>query len=347
MSDTISKQKILIVDDEPMNIRVLSEILRGEYEIYFAANGKEALDTAESEPLDLILLDIMMPEMDGYEVCRKLKRNSLTQEIPVIFITAKDDALEEAKGFGLGAVDYIKKPVNSAVVNVRVKTHLLLRRTQETLKNQNIILREKVRERTEELEKTQIEIVDRLGLASEYRDEETGNHVKRISEYCRYLGNSAGLSPDGCDMLALSSTLHDLGKIGIPDGILLKPSSLTEDEWTIMRKHTTIGAKLLSGSNSKLLHMAESIALTHHEKWDGTGYPMGIKGDAIPLVGRITGLCDVFDALMSERPYKRAWPLDKTLDEINKEAGHHFDPELVKHFNDLIKKMKIVVDELK
>ncbi len=347
MEETSLKQRVLLVDDEPSNIKILTETLRSNYEIRFAMNGTDALKAAVSDNPDLVLLDIMMPEMDGYEVCSRMMADSRTKDIPIIFITAQDDEREETKGFKIGAVDYIKKPFNPTVVKARVETHLSLKRAQETLKNQNAVLKEKVRERTAELEKTQIEIVERLGLAAEYRDEETGNHIKRISEYCRFLGQSSGLSSGECDTLALASTMHDLGKIGIPDNILLKPGKLTEDERIIMKTHTTIGAKMLSGKNSSLLNMAEKIALTHHEKWDGSGYPMGIKKDDIPLVGRITCICDVFDALTSERPYKKAWLIEDAMDEINNRSGTHFDPELVGHFNKLISKVKAVKKELK
>ncbi len=347
MEKALLKQTLLIVDDEPSNIKILNETLRSDYEIRFALNGTDALQAAISDNPDLVLLDIVMPEMDGYEVCSRLMASVHTRDIPIIFITAQDDEREETKGFKIGAVDYIKKPFNPTVVKARVETHLSLKRAQKALKNQNAVLKEKVRERTAELENTQIEIVKRLGQAAEYRDEETGNHIKRMSEYCRFLGQLSGLSPDESDMLALSSTMHDLGKIGIPDNILLKPGKLTADEWKIMKTHTTIGAKMLSGIKSSLLNMAETIALTHHEKWDGSGYPMGIKKTEIPLEGRITCICDVFDALTSERPYKRAWRVEDAIDEINNGSGSHFDPELVEHFNTLISKLKVVKEKLK
>lgn len=340
MNDSSSKQKILIVDDEPLNIKVLTEILKSEYEIHFATNGPDALETAFSDTPDLVLLDIMMPGMDGYEVCNKLTESQNTNKIPIIFITAKSEDSDETKGLELGAVDYIKKPFNRAIVKARVKTHLLLKKAHETLENQNEILKQKVKKRTWELERTQIEIAERLGLAAEYRDEETGNHIRRMSEYCRILGQLSGFSPEDCDILALSSTLHDIGKISIPDGVLLKPGGLTEDERKIMMTHTKIGAKLLSGSRSRLLQMAEAIAHTHHERWDGTGYPKGLKGEEIPLEGRITAVADTFDAYISKRPYKDAWPMEKAMDEIRKRAGSHFDPKLVSLFLELVPKLK-------
>ncbi len=348
MNLTTHKQKILIVDDVAANIKMLIETFKSEYEIRFASNGHEALEIAFSDfSPDLVLLDIIMPGMDGYEVCKKLKANYLTKKIPVIFITAKDEESYETKGFEIGAAEYIKKPFNQAIVRERVKTHISLKNARKILENQKNILKEKVRERTSELEKTQIEVVERLGLAAEYRDEETGNHVKRLGEYCRLLGRAAGLSSDECEILALSSTLHDVGKIGIPDSILLKPGKLNAEEWEIMKTHATIGAKLLSGSTSKFLQTAESIALTHHEKWDGSGYPLGVKGERIPLEGRITCICDGFDALVSRRHYKDAWPIDKAIEEIKNNAGIQYDPNLVRHFIELKPKLKIIFEGLK
>ena len=222
MDLTVSKQSILIVDDEPMNIKLLTATLCSDYEIYFATSGKDAFETANAETPDLVLLDIVMPDMDGYEVCRRLKKNVNTENIPVIFVSGKNQDDDETKGLEIGAVDYIKKPFNDTVVKARVKTHLSLKMAQETLANQNDILRQRVKERTRDIEKTQIETVERLGLAAEYRDEETGNHIKRMSEYCRFLGETAGFSPDQCDILATASTLHDVGKIATSDMILKK-----------------------------------------------------------------------------------------------------------------------------
>ena len=346
MSDTGDKLKILLVDDTPINIQLLIEVFMNDYELSVATNGQEALDLVYADKRhDLILLDVMMPEMDGYEVCKRLKADKETADIPIIFLTAKDDEKDEAHGLDIGAVDYIIKPFNIAIVRKRVKTHLELKIARDALKNQNEILEEKVRERTEELEKTQIEILQRLGHAAEYRDEDTGFHVKRMSEYCRFLAKHIGLSDEQCNMLALASPLHDLGKIGIPDGILLKEGKLTESEWVIMRSHAHIGGQLLEGSYSPLIQAAKEIAYTHHEKWDGSGYPKGLKGEEIPLFGRIACICDVFDALISERPYKKPWPVPKALAEIEAGAGKHFDPDLAKAFlaiaNDLQETIKL------
>ncbi|MBU0994706.1 MAG: two-component system response regulator [Proteobacteria bacterium] len=331
MSD--QKSKILIVDDAPANIKVLGQILMEDYEIKVAPSGFKALEIAQSlDPPDLILLDIMMPKMNGFEVCERLKANARTANIPVIFVTTKSEEGDEAKGFDLGAVDYIPKPVSPPIVRARVKTHLALKKAQEELKNQNLFLDEEVRKRTNELLQSQIEILERLGMASEYRDEDTGHHIHRMSTYCKLLGESVGLTPEINKNFTLASTMHDLGKIGIPDTILHKPAKLTKEEFEIMKTHTTIGAGLLAGSNSRILQTAEIIALTHHERWDGTGYPNSLSGEDIPLVGRISGIADVFDALISNRPYKKGWPFEKAIEEIERNSGSHFDPRLVEKF---------------
>jgi putative two-component system response regulator len=346
MNQLPSKQTILIVDDVLVNIKLLTGTLKSEYAICTATNGLDALEIASSDnPPALILLDVMMPDMDGYEVCARIKDNRYTQNIPVIFITAQDEESHETRGFEVGAVDYIKKPFNREIVKQRVKTHISLKNAREALENQKNSLKEKVKDRTRELEETQVEIVERLGLAAEFRDEATGNHLNRMSEYCRLLAKASDYTAEEYDTFALSSTLHDVGKIGIPDSILLKPGKLTSDEWVIMKSHTTIGTKLV-GSGSKFLNLAESITLAHHEKWDGTGYPNKVKGEQIPIEGRITCICDVFDALISKRPYKEAWPLEKAMDEISNGAGSHFDPRLFKLFLELEPVLKMIIKKL-
>lgn len=324
--EKIEKKVILVVDDVPANIDVLSEILRPTYQVKVVTNGVMALKIAMGvEPPDLILLDIMMPGMDGYEVCRQLKANPKTCNIPVIFVSAMDEVKDETKGFELGAVDYIIKPVSPPIVKARVKTHL-------ELFDQNRTLERKVMERTAEITDTRLQIIQCLGAASEYRDEETGTHISRMSKYSRIIGLAAGLSRSEADLLWQAAPMHDVGKIGIPDRILLKPGKLDPDEWTIMKTHTTIGAKIMGNHPSDILMLARQVALTHHEKWDGTGYPHGLAGEDIPLAGRIVMLADVFDALTSDRPYKIAWSEDAAIAEINRTSGQHFDPQLVRAF---------------
>lgn len=321
-----NKNCILIVDDKPENLTVMSQIIDQEYKVKVTTNPEIALKIATSLELpDIILLDIMMPIMDGYEVCRRLKANEVTKNIPIIFVTAKTDDIDEAKGFELGAVDYITKPVNPSVVKARIKTHLALH-------NQNKILEEKVEERTAELNRTRLEIIQRLVSASEYKDHETGMHIIRMSHYCQFLGLAYGLSNEEGLIILNATPMHDIGKIGIPDNILLKPGKLDKDEWDVMTNHTIYGAKMLGEDKSELITQARLCALTHHEKWNGTGYPNRLQGEDIPLIGRIAAIADVFDALTSNRPYKKAWSDEEAFQCIEKEIGEHFDPKLASIF---------------
>jgi putative two-component system response regulator len=324
MTEDAGKPTILIVDDVPDNITVLTNIL-ADYNLKAANNGAKALEIASRFKPDIILLDIMMPDMDGYAVCTRLKRDLHTKNIPVIFITAMDEETNEARGFELGAVDYITKPVSPPVVRARVKTHL-------NLYDQNKALEHLVLERTKALNQSRLEIIRRLGLAAEYKDNETGMHVIRMSYYCKVMAAAIGMSDEEAELILNASPMHDIGKIGIPDNILSKPGKLDAQERAIMEQHTQIGARIIGEHNTPLLDMARTVALTHHEKWDGTGYPRGIKGENIPLVGRIVAVADVFDALVSKRPYKKAWPAERAVAVIKEESGKHFDPEVVKVF---------------
>ncbi|MDY0093752.1 MAG: two-component system response regulator [Candidatus Vecturithrix sp.] len=329
MNTTIPKQTILVVDDLPENIEILDGVLRSDYKIKAALTGKKALKIAmQLDAPDLILLDIMMPEMDGYEVCQRLKEQSSTRHIPVIFVTALGELENEAHGFELGAVDYITKPISPAIVRARVRTHL-------ALYDQNRELEHKVQERTQELHATRLEIIRRLGRAAEYKDNETGLHVIRMSHYSRLIAKNAGMNEDEVELLFNAAPMHDVGKIGIPDHILRKPGKLNPEEWEIMKQHVHIGARIIGKHTSKLLETARIVALTHHEKWDGTGYPHHLSGEQSPITGRIVAIADVFDALTSVRPYKEAWPVEKALDFIKEQRGEHFDPSLVDCFLDV------------
>ena len=308
-----ARPKLLLVDDEPTNLQVLRQILQDDYRLLFAKDGDKALELAERESPALILLDVMMPGMTGHEVCTRLKAQPATAAIPVIFVTALADVEDEARGFEVGAVDYITKPVSPAIVRARVRTHLSL-------------------VRVDELHETRLQIVQRLGLASEYKDNETGLHVIRMSHYTHILARAAGFSEREADDLLNAAPMHDVGKIGIPDAILQKNGKLDEAEWAVMRSHAQIGAEIIGEHESGLLKTARVIALTHHEKWDGSGYPNGLKGEEIPLAGRIVSIADVFDALTSVRPYKPAWPVEEAVDFLRRESGRHFDPELVELF---------------
>ena len=328
MTDTIAKQTVLAVDDAPENIDVLRAILAADYKVKVATGGEKALKIAFSDdPPDLILLDVMMPGMDGYEVCTQLKADPRTKNIPVIFVTARGEVEDEAHGFELGAVDYITKPVSPPIVKARVQAQL-------ALYDQNRSLEIKVQERTAELNETRQEIIKRLGRAAEFKDNETGMHVIRMSHYSRIIAKAIGMDDEQADLLLNASPMHDIGKIGIPDNVLLKPGKLDDDEWNLMRQHPEFGANIIGEHDSGLLKMSLIVARTHHEKWNGKGYPNGLAGEDIPLVGRIIAVADVFDALTTERPYKDAWPVEKAVSLIKEESGEHFDPALVKAFLD-------------
>ena len=310
---TDPRPTLLLVDDEPTNLHVLRHTLQGDYRLLFAKNGQTALELARSDRPDLILLDIMMPAMSGYEVCQTLKQDPHTAAIPVIFVTALAEADNEHQGLELGAVDYITKPFNPHIVRARVRTHLSLVQAHE-------------------LQETRLKIVQCLGAAAEYKDNETGLHVIRMSNYSKIIALAAGYSERAADDLLHAAPMHDVGKIGIPDAILRKSSRLTPEEWAVMRQHTEIGARIIGNHASGMLKMAASIALNHHEKWDGSGYPNGIAGDDIPHAARIVAIADVFDALTSVRPYKTAWSVEDAVAHIRSESGRHFDPELVEIF---------------
>lgn len=320
------KPIVLVVDDTPENIDILSGVLRKDYKVKAALNGKKALDIASGDVRpDIILLDIMMPDMDGYEVCEALKANPATSSIPVIFITAKNQEKDEEQGLKMGAVDYITKPISPSIVLARVSTHL-------ALYNQNLALEDKVKQRTEELHRTRLEIIERLGRAAEFKDNETGLHVIRMSHYSRILAVALDYGDDWADLIFHAAPMHDVGKIGIPEAILCKPGALDDDEWAIMKTHPTIGGEIIGEHPDKLLQTAKEIALTHHEKWDGSGYPKGLKETDIPLSGRIIAIADVFDALTTKRPYKEAWSVEKAIDLLKDTSGQHFDPHLVDVF---------------
>ncbi len=297
---------VLVVDDVPENITVLAGILRGQYRVVFATRGADALAIVREQRVDLILLDVMMPEMDGYEVCRLLKADPSTRGIPVIFVTALTEAGDEARGLRVGAVDYLHKSSHASIVRLRVQMHI-------ERYNQNLALERRVKERTQELEDSRREILRRLGMAAEYRDNETGLHVIRMAKSAHLLALAAGLSASHADLVLNAAQLHDVGKIAVPDHILLKPGPLDEKEWEVMKTHASIGALIIGDHNSELLRMAKVIALTHHEKWDGSGYPRGLTGETIPIEGRIVAIADVFDALTNERPYKHAWTQDEAV----------------------------------
>jgi len=325
LDEMITKQTILLVDNNPGNIDILSAILRPYYNLKTARSAAAAFKYAAQEHPDLILLDTLVAEVDAYSICKYLKEMPEFSEIPVIFVSTKDKVEDEKKGFEAGAVDYISKPVSSALVLARISTHLKL----SSQKNHLLTL---VRERTCELEKTRMEILRSLGRAAEYKDNATELHVVRIAHYARILAKKATGNNLWSELLYNAAPIHDIGKIGIPEEVLLKQGRLTADEWCIMQKHVDYGVEILGENESDLLTMALEVVQFHHEKWDGSGYPAGISAAAIPLSARIVAIADVFDALTCERPYKKAWPVAKALALLESEAGKHFAPELVPLF---------------
>jgi putative two-component system response regulator len=322
MTSVAERPLILIVDDAPESIDILCGVLGADYRIRAAIHGAAGLELAAAFTPDLILLDVMMPDMDGFEVCRRLKSSSSTANIPVIFVSTLSDVGSEGRGLDLGAVDYVCKPYVPALVRSRVRTHVALH-------HQNLALESLVRERTAEIFATRFEIIRRLGRAAEYKDNETGMHVVRMSQIARLIALRAGLSEARADLVLQAAPMHDVGKIGIPDRVLLKPGPLDKDEWEIMKRHTIIGAEIIGDHGSELLQMARIVALRHHERWDGKGYPEGLAGEDIPVEARIVAVADVFDALLSVRRYKVAWSIEQTIAKIQADSGQHLDPRFV------------------
>lgn len=316
------KPTLLIVDDAPESIDVLRGVLGADYCVKATIRSPTAQQLAHTVQPDLILLDVMMPELDGYEVCRRLKENPSTRNIPVIFITTLGDTVNESRGLKAGAVDYITKPFVPELVRARVQTHVALH-------HQNSTLEKLVAARTAELVETRLEIIRHLGRAAEYRDNETGMHVVRMSHYSALLARALGTGEAYAELVLNSAPMHDIGKIGIPDRILLKPAKLTPEEWETMKRHTVIGAEIIGDHPSELMQAARQVARYHHERWDGSGYPEGLRGEGIPLIARIVALADVLDALLSVRPYKPAWTVQETMSDIDTQRGRHFESALV------------------
>ncbi|WP_160287110.1 HD-GYP domain-containing protein [Pseudomonas knackmussii] len=342
-----ARPTILIVDDTPDNLALLTELLKLLYRVKAARSGEKALQIATGdEPPDLILLDVMMPGMSGFEVCRRLRELPQTRDIPVIFITALGAADDEIHGLELGAVDYITKPINPPTVLMRVDNQLRVKAAADFLRDQNAFLEREVARRTEEVVAIQDVTILAMASLAETRDNETGNHIRRTQHYVRALAEhlqqhprfAAGLDEDTRQLLFKSAPLHDIGKVGIPDRILLKPGRLTADEFEVMKTHTTLGRDALQQAEERLgigvpfLRLAKEIAYGHHEKWDGTGYPEGLAGDAIPLSARLMAVADVYDALISRRIYKAGMPHEQAVQFIGGQRGTHFDPDIVDAF---------------
>ena len=325
---------ILIVDDEPVNLKLLDKMLRmqGYDNLVLVNDPRDVLDLYMEWHPDLILLDINMPHLDGFQVMEQLKGLNDPILPPIVVLTAQQGKDYLLRALASGARDFLTKPFDRTELLMRVRNLLDAHLAHRFLHDQAATLDAMVRMRTEELRRTRLEVVQRLGKAAEYRDEETGNHILRMSHTCALLARALDWSDAECELMLNASPMHDIGKIGIPDAVLLKPGKFEPHEWEIMKSHAIIGAKLLEGDDSDLMRMAREIALTHHEKWDGSGYPNGLAGEAIPQSGRIAAIADVFDALTSARPYKKAWTVEAAVDMLREQSGRHFESELVEVF---------------
>lgn len=343
----IKESRILIIDDEQTNITLIEKVLEldGYQNFISTSDSTKAIELYQQHRPHLILLDLNMPVFDGFDVMNQLAAIESEDNFPsILVLTAQIDRDTRIRALNGGAKDYVHKPFDRVELLSRIRNQLEVTLLYEMVQNQNNILEEKVAERTQELQETRLEVIHRLGLAAEYRDNETGLHIIRMSKVSAELARAVGLSNDQCELILNSSPMHDIGKLGIPDAVLLKPGKLDAEEWEIMQTHTKIGAEILSGGDTELLEQARIIALTHHEKWDGSGYPEGLKGEAIPLEGRIVALADVFDALTSERPYKKAWPVEKAVEYIKEMSGSQFDPNLVDIFITILPKVQEISD---
>lgn len=355
------KATILAVDDTVTNIEVVKGVLSDQYMIQAALSGEVALKIISKRKPDLILLDVMMPEMDGYQVCERLKSCDETKDIPIIFLTAKSQEQDEAKGLALGAVDYITKPISPPILKERVKNHLLLKASRDLLEKQNEVLEDKVIERTKQMGELQDVAMVAMGALAESRDPETGNHIRRTQHYVKVLARELAntetyrdfLTPEVITALFKSAPLHDIGKVGVEDRILLKPGKLTDEEFEEMKKHTIYGREAIEAAEGSLgladnfLTFAKEIAYSHQEKWDGSGYPEGLSGENIPISARIMAIADVYDALISERVYKAGFSHEKAVEIIVDSKGSHFEPLMVDAFLNVAESFRKIAAEFK
>jgi putative two-component system response regulator len=346
MGNTLEIATIMVVDDIPENLKLLTQMLQGQgYRVLAFPSGAMALAAAAKSPPDLILLDINMPEMNGFEVCKRLKADHALKEIPVLFISALTETIDKVNAFSAGGVDYVTKPFQFEEVQARVETHLRLRGLQLELEKHNLHLEDLVKEKVAEISDSQLATILAVSKLAEYRDDETGHHIERTRIFCKVLAErlrdnprySGSINDASVENIYHATPLHDIGKVGIPDNILLKPGPLTPEEFAVIKTHTLIGAKTLQAARSKyprnaFINMGIAVAHSHHEKWDGSGYPDGLTGEDIPLSGRIMAVADVYDALRSRRPYKEAFSHEKSCEIIFEGAGRHFDPALIAAF---------------
>ncbi len=356
----LERPTILVVDDTPANLSLLGQMLKDDYRVKLANHGQRALDLAAATPPDLILCDVMMPGMNGFEVCQRLKRNPATTRIPVIFVTAALDVEEEKHGFEVGAVDYIHKPVTPLIVLARVRAHLQIKRWQDFMEDQSAWLQQEVARQVQQVVQLQSATIHVMVSLAEFRDEETGNHIRRTQEYVRLLGDwmlrhgfyPLVLTSATVDQIAQAAPLHDIGKIAIPDHILLKPAQLNSEEFEVMKTHAMQGFEILEqarhsmGEDNPLLFYASQITRHHHERWDGSGYPDGLSGAAIPLAARLMAVADVYDAIRSSRPYKRPFTHAATIALIEEGRGRHFDPDVLDAFFDLHETFASIAEQL-
>lgn len=365
------KKRILFVDDEPNVLDGLRRMLRaerGRWDMSFVGGADAALDQMRASGFDAVVSDVNMPGKDGFALLAEMRTDERTRDVPVIILTGRHESDIKRRALDLGATDLLNKPVDPHDLIARLRSVTRLKAYQDEIKGQNAILERKVKERTAELADSRLDIIWRLGKTAEYRDKETGNHVERVGCYCRVIAETLGADHEFVEMLFLTSPLHDIGKIGIPDAILLKRGPLNEDEWDVMKRHCAIGAEILredskvmnaflawrgeraygqnGNTENPILKMASSIALTHHEWWDGTGYPVGLAGEEIPLESRIVALADVYDALCSKRPYKPAFSEAEALSVIHDEVRRHFDPAVYAALVESVKELRAIRTEL-
>ena len=330
----LNQARIFIVDDEPANLKLLDKMLgsQGYSELVLIQDPREVLERYRETRADLILLDINMPHLDGFQVMEQLKALDDPLLPPIVVLTAQHGRDTLLKALATGARDFVGKPFDRIELLMRVRNLLDAQLAHRLVSDQKAVLEDMVRARTESFNQTRLQVVRRLGRAAEYRDNETGLHIIRMSQFSALLARSLGWSEADCELMLHASPMHDVGKIGIPDAVLLKPGRFEPHEWEIMKSHATIGADILEDGDSDLLRLAREIALAHHEKWDGSGYPHGLSGETIPQSGRIVAVADVFDALTSARPYKKAWPVEDAVKFVSENAGSHFEPAVAAHF---------------
>ncbi len=347
INEEIYQSNILIVDDEPANVVLLKKLLqrKGYLNIQTTCFPVEVESLCDKTEFDALLLDIRMPEIDGFELMAILKQRYNDYYLPILVLSAQIDYETRIKALESGAKDFLTKPFDHLEVLTRIYNLLEVRLMHKRVKMQNQLLEEKVKQRTQELYQTRQAVIRRLGLAAEYRDNETGNHIIRMSKYSQLLARVYGLSERQAELILNASPMHDIGKIGIPDSVLLKPGKLDAEQWKIMQTHVTIGGEILSGDDSQLMLTARRIALHHHEKWDGSGYPEALKEEQISIEGRICAIADVFDALISERPYKKSWSVEKALNLIESEAGKHFDPNIVPLMRKILPEVQLIMKD--